>query len=126
MSVAYVDTSSLVAIAFAEPGYGGVADRLNSYSQLLSSNLLEAEMRAAFARENREFDRRRLIGLRWIIPDRPLSPEFSRVLDIGYVRGADLWHLATALHVARAPEEMAFITLDDRQQILAGRLGFDT
>ena len=48
------------------------------------------------------------------------------VLDIGYARGADLWHLATALHVAREPQDMAFITLDDRQQNLAGRLGFGT
>jgi predicted nucleic acid-binding protein len=126
MNVAYVDTSSLVAIAFAEPGYREVSDRLDSYARLLSSNLLEAEMRATFARENREFDSRRLMGLEWIIPRRPLSPEFSTVLDIGYVRGADLWHLATALHVAREPEDMAFITLDDRQQNLAGRLGFDT
>jgi len=126
VSVAYVDTSSLVAISFAEPGYLELADRLNSYSRLLSSNLLEAEMRAAFARENRVFDPRRLLGLDWIIPDRPLSLEFSRVLDIGYARGADLWHLATALHVAREPQDMAFITLDDHQQDLAGRLGFDT
>ena len=58
MNVAYVDTSSLVAISLAEPGYRELADHLNSYSRLLSSNLLEAEMRAAFAPENRVFDRR--------------------------------------------------------------------
>lgn len=124
MSVAYVDTSALVAIAFSEPGCLEVADRLDTYSRLVSSNLLEAEMRAAFARERREFDCDHLAGLDWAVPDRPLSPEFSAVLDAGYLKGADLWHLAVALHVVREPDQITFMTLDKRQRTVAARLGF--
>lgn len=126
MSVAYVDTSSLVAVAFAEPGYAVEADRLAGFSRLLSSNLLEAELRAVLAREGREFVDGYLSGLDWIIPDRPLSPELGAVLELGYVRGEDLWHLATALYVARTPDRISFITLDKRQRTVATQLGFRT
>lgn len=124
MSVAYVDTSSLVAVAFAEPGYADVARRLAAYPRLLSSNLLEAELRAVFAREGRVLDRDHLAGLDWIIPDRPLSAELEAVLDAGYVRGADLWHLATALYIGREPDQISFVTLDKRQRAVAAQLGF--
>lgn len=126
MTVAYVDTSSLVAVAFAEPGYDEVARRLGTYSRLLSSNLLEAELRSVFIREGREFGDRYLSGLDWIVPDRPLSPELGAVLEAGYVRGADLWHLATALYIAREPDEISFVTLDKRQRTVAARCGFRT
>ena len=126
MTVAYIDTSCLVAVAFAEPGYDEVAHRLDTFSRLLSSNLLEAELRAVFAREGREFDDGYLSGLDWIIPDRPLSSELGTVLDAGYLRGADLWHLATALYLAREPDQISFITLDRRQRIVAVRCGFRT
>ena len=56
MSIAYVDTSALVAIAFEEPGGSQAGERLEGFSRLLSSNLLEAELRAAFARERQKFD----------------------------------------------------------------------
>ena len=124
MSGAYVDTSALVAIAFNEPDSVAVARRLKKFSRLLSSNLLEAEMRTAFTREGREFDEKYLLGLDWVLPDRPLSNEFRTVLEAGYVRGADLWHLATALYMAREPEQVSFVTLDNRRQTVAGTLGF--
>lgn len=126
MTVAYVDTSPLVALTFAEPGYDEVADRLNTYSRLLSSNLLEAELRAVFAREGRDFEDGYLSGLDWIIPHRPLSSELRSVLDVGYLSGADLWHLATALYIAREPGRISFITLDKRQRTVASRCGFRT
>ena len=50
MSVAYVDTSVLTAIAFGEPDAAEHARRLDEFARLISSNLLEAELRAAFAR----------------------------------------------------------------------------
>ena len=62
----------------------------------------------------------------WIIPDRPLSPEIGRVLTAGYVRGADCWHLATALYLAEDPSELVFLTLDARQKDVALALGFGT
>ena len=50
MSVAYVDTLVLTAIAFGEPDAVEHALRLDEFARLISSNLLEAELRAAFAR----------------------------------------------------------------------------
>ena len=124
MSVAYVDTSALVAIAFDEPRGGETGERLDGYSRLLSSNLLEAELRAAFAREQQEFDADVVSRIDWILADRPLTAELTRALDAGYLRGADLWHVAAALYVTPEPAEISFITLDDRQRKVASALGF--
>lgn len=124
MNVAYVDTSALVAIAFGEPGGTVLARRLDSFDELLSSNLLEAELRVALAREGVSAGENLLTWITWILPDRTLGPEIGRVLSTGYLRGADLWHLASALYVAEEPKELSFVTLDERQRELAGSLGF--
>ena len=124
MSIAYVDTSALVAIAFDEPCGEETGERLDGFSRLLSSNLLEAELRAAFAREQQEFEVDVLSRIDWILPDRPLASELTRALEAGYLRGADLWHVATALYVAPKPAEIGFVTLDCRQYEVASALGF--
>jgi hypothetical protein len=59
-----------------------------------------------------------------VYPNRPLSDEFERVMVEGYVKGADLWHLACALFLAPEPKDLAFVTLDKRQEEVARRLGF--
>jgi uncharacterized protein with PIN domain len=89
----YVDTSALVALAFAERGATGIARRLESATAVYSCNLLEAEFRSVLLREGVE-DGALLEPIRWVVPDRPLSREFERVLEAGYMRGADLWHPA--------------------------------
>jgi len=125
MKVAYVDTSCFVAIAFDEDGSRALAERLQRFDRLISSNLLEAEFAATLAREAvKESPAGYLSHLDWIFPDRPLTPEYDRVLASGYVRGADLWHLACALYLAPTPEELHFITLDQRQQKVAEAVGF--
>lgn len=124
MRVAYVDTSVLVGIAFEQPGGAGMAERLEDFSRLLSSNLLEAELRAACAREGFGFSDRLVANLSWVFPDRSLAPELAAVLIAGYLRGADLWHVASALYVTRAPGDMWFVTLDERQRSVAATLGF--
>lgn len=123
MKVAYIDTSCLVSILFRERGSARVSRQLEHYDLLLSSNLLEAELRSSCAREAVEFAANTLTSISWVQPDRPLSDEFERVLDHGYVRGADLWHLACALFVAE-PDEMGFLTLDRSQSGVARSLGF--
>lgn len=123
MKAAYVDTSCLVAVAFGEAGGAALARRLGAYEALFSSNLLEAELRAAFAREELTFDPELLDGVSWVLPDRPLGAEMERVLAAGDVRGADLWHVATALYLAERPGDLDFLTLDARQREVAGRLG---
>ena len=126
MSGAYVDSSSLIAIAFNEPGGADVRDRLNGFSRLTSSNLLEAELRVAHMRDGRQVNPALLANVDWILPARPLGPEFEAVLSAGYLRGADLWHLACALYVTPDPGQLAFVTLDQRQREVAATLGFPT
>ena len=124
MSVAYVDTSALVSIAFNERGGPPLARRLDNFSHLLSSNLLEAELRAVFAREEIDFTTSLVSGIEWVLPDRPLTPELKMALEAGYLRGADLWHVATALYVVREPSDISFVTLDTRQRTVVKALGF--
>lgn len=124
MRVAYVDTSCLVAIAFGEKGATALARRLEGFDELVSSNLLEAELRASFSREKIPTDSPMLGWISWILPNRPLSREITEVLSAGYLRGADLWHLACALYLIDSPRDLSFVTLDDRQGTVAYRLGF--
>lgn len=126
MSVAYVDTSCLVAIAFGERGAAPIKRRLREFDELVAGNLLEAELRAAFVREGAMDAPEALAAVSWVLPDRPLSEEIGLVLSAGYVRGADCWHLATALYVAGTPGDLTFLTLDSAQKQAAARLGFMT
>ena len=123
---AYVDTSCFVAMALDERGAANISRQLEKHEELLSSNLLEAELRAVLEREKVSAEANDLIaGISWVHPDRPLTPEFETVLRAGYLRGADLWHLAVALFVD-PQREITFMTLDDRQKTLARLLQFAT
>lgn len=124
MNVAYVDPSSLVAIAFGEAGGQALARRLESMDRLFASNFLEAELRATFVRERVPADHPLLGRITWVLPDRSLGGEIGVVLSAGYLRGADLWHLASALYLAGNPRNLPFITLDERQEVVARKLGF--
>ena len=116
----------LIAIAFRESGERVLIEQLRSFDQLVSSNLLEAEIRSTFAREGRSFLWPENVRIDWIFPDQTLSAEFVSVLRAGYLRGADLWHLATALYAAGESGQLHFITLDNRQRAVAVALGFLT
>jgi hypothetical protein len=125
MKLAYVDTSCFGATAFAEAGATKMASRLGRMDRLFASNLLEAELRSALAREGLSADPAGLISsITWVHPNRPLSGEFERVTVEGYMKGADLWHLACALFLAPEPKDLAFLTLDRRQEEIARKLGF--
>lgn len=125
MSLAYVDTSCLVAIAFDEPGAPELSDRLSTFGRLVSSNLLEAELRSAFSREKVKDDCGPLLSwIGWVYPDRPLTPEYREILAVGHARGADLWHLASAVFLKKKLQALTFVTLDRSQRELAEALGF--
>ena len=64
--------------------------------------------------------------MKWVFPERALTAEFEQVLAGGQVKGADAWHLACALYVARDPRDLTFLTLDVRQRAAARRVGFAT
>jgi predicted nucleic acid-binding protein len=124
---AYVDTSWLVAIAFAEKGSEQATKLLGSDLRVVASNLLEAELRSAFLRENvQENPGSILEGIGWILPDRSLAPELGRVFESGVLKGADAWHLACALYLDPDASTLAFLTRDIPQRRVARALGFAT
>lgn len=124
MSTAYVDSSCVVAAAFGEPGARPMISRRRAFSLVISSTLLEAELFSALRREQCELTDAFHADIALVTPDRALSDEIARVLEAGYVRGADCWHLATALYVAPDPSELTFLTLDLAQRKVAKALGF--
>ena len=125
MKLAYIDTSCLVAIGFGEHGATSIGRRLRRFDELVSSNLLEAELRSTFAREKLPLPAELMSAISWVIPDRPLHAEIAQVLAAGQVRGANCWHIAAALYLSPEPAAITFLTLDERQRGVAETLGFE-
>ena len=123
--LAYVDTSVLLAILFREPGAEELHARLRGFSRLFSSNLLEAELRAACARDRMPGAKvaASLAPIEWVFPNRSLQPEIECALSTGFLRGADLWHVGCALYLSRMLAPATFVTLDLRQREVAGTVG---
>lgn len=124
MTILFIDSSVIIAIAFNEATASAARKRLHRAARVLAAPLLEAEVRAAFRREERPIDETLFAPIAWIHPNRVLSAEIASVLQSGYVRGADCWHLATALFAAPVPAQATFFTFDSRQNTVAKALGF--
>lgn len=124
MTVLFIDSSVIIAIAFNESTAAAARRRLRDADRVLAAPLLEAEVRAAFCREERAIDETLFAPLEWILLNRGLGTEIARVLDAGYARGADCWHLATALFATPSPAKATFYTFDVRQKAVAKALGF--
>jgi predicted nucleic acid-binding protein len=120
---AYVDTSVIVAVTLGERGAKTLLRKLRAY-QLVAAPLLEAEWRSACHRSDVAADAAQLREIAWVVPPGSLGDALDRVFAVGYVRGADAWHLATALYLTPQPGELTFLTLDARQRSIAERLGF--
>ena len=130
MSAAYLDSSLLLAILFGEPRSVSLRRILDRFNDVFSSDLLVAEYLSVAARE-RVDPGAVLLALRslsLVLPSRLIESEIHKVLSHGYLRGADLWHVACALFVAAsARNELAFLsTRDNTQRRIAARLGFRT
>ena len=124
LAAAYVDSTALAPIsAGEEPVAESMRRKLKSFRYLLSANLLEAEMRVAFAAEGREFDDDVLASIRWIMPNRRLDTEMAAVLQTAQLQPVRLWHLATALFFAELVPGLVFVTLDEQQETAASDLG---
>ncbi|HEY5492251.1 MAG TPA: PIN domain-containing protein [Gemmatimonadaceae bacterium] len=129
MKLAFVDTSCLAAIVLNERNAPSLSRKLGAFDRLAASPLLEAELRTVLHREGHRDEARVqpwLAPMLWVSPDRPLSAEIATVLAAGYVRGADCWHLATALYFSPDAADISFVTLDERQREVAKALGFRT
>jgi predicted nucleic acid-binding protein len=125
LKAAYVDSSCLIAIATAEPGHRELSKRLTSQERLFSSDLLEAELKSALSRHGDGGRVRNILSwVERVRPHRGLTEEIDRALETGYVRGADLWHLACALFIQPKIQNLSFFTLDGQQNGVAQALGF--
>lgn len=127
MKLAFVDTSCLAAIVLNERNAPSLSRKLGAFDRLAASPLLEAELRTVLHREGHRAEAQVqpwLAPMLWVAPDRPLSAEIATVLSAGYVRGADCWHLATALYFSPDAGDISFLTLDERQRGVAKALGF--
>ena len=100
-------------------------EELGKFERIVSSNLLEAEYRSVCLREKRAPSNFRLNKIDWVIPIRPLTQELDSVLAAGYLRGADLWYVVTAIYAENiSMTPMSFLTLDNRQRYVASIVGF--
>ena len=129
MSLGYVDSSCIVAIALGEPECEALKESLGRFSILFSSGLLEAEVLSVLRRE--AVAEIPLDGfsteIEWVVPEKPLGAEIREALAAGRLRGADLWHVASALYLRRQlGDGLAFVTLDGEQRAVAAELGFST
>jgi hypothetical protein len=124
LKAAYIDTSLLIGIKFQKPS--STITRAVKRYELFSSELLIAEVLAFGKRESisQEVLWGSFKGLSWIVPECSISEECKRVIQCGYARGADLWHLACACYLSPNADELTFLTLDERQRDLAIRIGF--
>jgi predicted nucleic acid-binding protein len=129
VSAAYLDTSFFVAVVLGEPGSARLQRILAAYDRVLTSDLLVAEALGAAVREAVDVDllRPALSAVTLVLPSRSLETEMRQALDLGRLRGADLWHVACALFAAGAARhELAFLSRDTAQRAVARRLGFAT
>ena len=125
MKPAYIDSSLLLALRLPKPNVVRPAAGDFADFQFFSSNLLEAEVRACYRRERVPFQTAVLAGVEWVLPRRALHDEFAQVMSVGYLRGADLLHVATALYLRANAQDVWFATLDVRQGEIASALGFE-
>ena len=123
---AYVDTTSVLPISSGEEPVGAAVQlRLGRFPHLLSSNVLEAELRAAFQHEGHDFDSSLIANINWIFPNRRLDAEMTAVLEFAHLSPTRMWHLTTAIFFRNVLQsELAFITLDEQQETAAHDLGF--
>lgn len=121
----YVDSSVLTAVLLHESAHEHLQARLMR-GGLFSSLLLEAEVQSALQREKLPREAFEQFGelMTWITPTRSLKSEISEVLDCGYLRGADLWHVSCAVYAFRNRRKVEFFSLDKNQRAVAAKCGF--
>lgn len=126
MRAAYLDTSALIAVAFEEPGAAHVQNFLEEEPRLVSSELIVAETFSAFVRNDRPLTEARtwLESVNRIPVEGPLDKELTRIFRSSRVRGADAFHLATALWLTGGAS-LVFLTLNKQQALAARQLGFE-
>ena len=124
----YLDTSAWIAWKFGQNGKELLAKVLLKQNTVLSSPLLVAEY-LAFLKKTKQLENVRyeddLEFIRWIYPADSLIESCAECARCHYLRGADLYHLATALWFAQGlRKDLRFLTCDIEQARAAQKIGF--
>lgn len=121
----YVDSSVLVSILFGEPSANHYSKILSKADDVMSHHLLMAEVLSTAARENISLNQitTSLDSISLVYPDRSLLQETTRCLEAGYLRGADLLHVATACYLDPDGADIRFLSADIKQKNLAKKIG---
>lgn len=126
--VCYLDTSAWIAWKFGQRGKELFDNVDLEKDMVLSSPLLVAEYLSFLKKIERLADTRyedELEFIRWIHPVDPIFKSCSEVAIKTELRGADLYHLATAVWFTEGHrKELRFLTCDDAQKNAAKKLGF--
>ena len=123
MSVAYIDTSALVAVLFDEPEGGALGSRLDTFSHVVPRTCLKRKSGRSCtggACAQPGSSGRYQVGSAG-------APTRTRVYESPgswLSPRRRLWHLATALYLAEDPKDISFLTRDRRQEAVASALGF--
>ena len=127
--MAYVDPSALIPVALGEQP-GATRIRLERFPILVSSTLLDAELRAALQDEQQTHSPSPASTIdRWVLPNRRLNEEMASISEIASLPALPLWHLASAMYFQQRQSltgrqfRLAFITLDEQQEAAASELG---
>lgn len=125
MKWAYVDSSVVLATIFEDQPAKKLAKLWGSAERFISSYLLEVEVFSAMRREQVDVsladEPLRRLGF---VQTRSLAQECKEILRMGYLRGADLFHLATAVWVRDKFTDLKFFSFDRQQMEIADKLGF--
>jgi hypothetical protein len=103
---------------------------MRRFTDLVSTSLIVPEALSALARERRPLDEADalLASISIDAPADAMRDACEEALSAGPLRGADLWHVASALTIAgpRHRDALTFLTLDGPQRRVAAGLGFAT
>lgn len=122
----YLDTSAFLACVFGQAGGLKLINRLKSSQEVLSDILLLSEAASCFTREKVSLDQlERMIS--WInLVSIPINfKTVKKIIQHGYVKGADLHHLCCAYTLADgANSQITFVSMNMKQLAVAKSLGF--
>lgn len=125
MSWAYIDSSVLIATLLEDHPKPQLDKFWGSAEWFISSYLLQAEVFSAVKREKADMQLAALeIKKIGFVRTDSLAEELMEIFKAGYVRGADAFHLATALWIRGKHKDLKFITLDEKQKEIARYLDF--
>ena len=124
--IAYIDTSVFINVLLSQQGYKYFHTIMKRCKKLLSSPLIEAEVLTTCQREN--FDQKQAIeALKEItlcFVEKSLIEKYEMILKECNLKGADAYHLATALYLDPSREFLHFLTDDLKQKEAAKKKGF--